>query len=54
VTTGRYDFNVAPSVAWAIHKAIPDRSSRCSRRAGTCPSTRSRTLLPGALEAFLK
>src|SRR6185436_2580482 len=23
VVTGRYDFNVAPSVAYAIHKAIP-------------------------------
>ena len=43
VVTGRYDFNVAPSVAWAIHKAIRSSSSPSSRRAATCRSARRST-----------
>lgn len=37
VITGRYDFNVAPSVAYAIHKAIPQSRFVVFERSGHLP-----------------
>ena len=37
VVTGRYDFNVAPSVAWAIHKAIPGSELAVFEKSGHLP-----------------
>ena len=37
VVTGRYDFNVAPSVAWAIHKAIPGSEFAVFEKSGHLP-----------------
>lgn len=37
VVTGRYDFNVAPSVAWEIHRAIPGSEFAVFERSGHLP-----------------
>lgn len=37
VVTGRYDFNVAPSVAWGIHKAIPGSALAIFEKSGHLP-----------------
>src|SRR5215470_16802512 len=37
VVTGRYDFNVAPSVAFAIHKAIPGSEFAVFEKSGHLP-----------------
>jgi proline iminopeptidase len=37
VVTGRYDFNVAPSVAWAIHRAIPGSELAVFEKSGHLP-----------------
>jgi proline iminopeptidase len=37
VVTGRYDFNVAPSVAWAIHRAIPSSELAVFEKSGHLP-----------------
>ncbi len=37
VVTGRYDFNVAPSVAWAIHKAITGSELAVFEKSGHLP-----------------
>jgi proline iminopeptidase len=37
VVTGRYDFNVAPSVAWAIHGAIPGSEFAVFEQSGHLP-----------------
>jgi proline iminopeptidase len=37
VVTGRYDFNVAPSVAYAIHKAIPGSDFAVFEKSGHLP-----------------
>jgi proline iminopeptidase len=37
VVTGRYDFNVAPSVAWAIHRAIPGSEFAVFEKSGHLP-----------------
>ncbi len=37
VVTGRYDFNVAPSVAFAIHQAIPGSELAVFERSGRLP-----------------
>jgi proline iminopeptidase len=37
VVTGRYDFNVAPSVAWAIHRAIPGSEFAVFEKSGHFP-----------------
>ena len=42
VVTGRYDFNVAPSVAWAIHKAIPGSEFAVFEKSGHFASLESR------------
>src|SRR5262249_13239412 len=37
VVTGRYDFNVAPSVAWGIHRAIPGSDLAVFEKSGHLP-----------------
>lgn len=37
VVTGRYDFNVAPSVAWTIHRAIPRSEFAVFEKSGHLP-----------------
>jgi proline iminopeptidase len=37
VVTGRYDFNVAPSVAWGIHRAIPGSELAVFEKSGHLP-----------------
>jgi pimeloyl-ACP methyl ester carboxylesterase len=37
VVTGRYDFNVAPSVAWSIHKAISGSEFSVFEKSGHLP-----------------
>jgi proline iminopeptidase len=37
VLTGRFDMNVAPSVAWKIHKAIPDSRFAVFEKSGHLP-----------------
>jgi proline iminopeptidase len=37
VVTGRYDFNVAPSVAWAIHQAVPHSEFAVFEKSGHLP-----------------
>ena len=37
VITGRYDFNVAPSTAWKIHKAIPGSQWVVFEKSGHLP-----------------
>jgi proline iminopeptidase len=37
VVTGRYDFNVAPAVAWAIHHAIPGSEFAVFEKSGHFP-----------------
>jgi proline iminopeptidase len=37
VVTGRYDFNVAPSVAWSIHGAIPGSEFAVFEQSGHLP-----------------
>lgn len=54
VVTGRYDFNVAPSVAWAIHKAIPGSEFAVFERSGHLPFYEEPDAFLERLEAFLK
>jgi len=54
VTTGRYDFNVAPSVAWAIHKAIPGSEFAVFEKSGHMPFYEEPDAFQARLEAFLK
>jgi len=54
VTTGRYDFNVAPSVAWAIHKAIPGSEFAVFEKSGHLPFYEEPEAFQTRLEAFLK
>ena len=37
VITGRFDFNVAPSTAWKIHKAIPGSRWEVFEKSGHLP-----------------
>ena len=37
VVTGRYDFNVAPSIAWGIHRAIPGSQFAVFEKSGHLP-----------------
>ena len=54
VVTGRYDFNVAPSVAWAIHKAIPGSEFAVFEKSGHMPFYEEPDAFQERLEAFLK
>jgi proline iminopeptidase len=53
VVTGRYDFNVAPSVAWGIHKSIPGSELAIFEKSGHLPFCEERDAFLKRLEAFL-
>lgn len=53
VMTGRYDMNVAPSVAWKIHKAIPGSRFVVLDRSGHLPFYEEPERFKQAVEEFL-
>ena len=53
VVTGRYDFNVAPSVAWKIHKAIPRSRFVVFEKSGHIPYFEERDEFVRVVEEFL-
>ena len=53
VITGRYDINVAPSVAYRIHKAIPGSRFAVFERSGHLPFFEEPREFVSLLEAFL-
>jgi len=53
VVTGRYDFNVAPSVAYAIHRAIPGSELAVFEKSGHLPYCEESDAFVGRVEAFL-
>jgi proline iminopeptidase len=53
VVTGRYDFNVAPSVAWGIHQAIPGSQMAVFEKSGHLPFCEEADAFVARLEAFL-
>jgi len=53
VVTGRYDMNVAPSVAWKIHQAIPGSSFHVFEKSGHLPYFEERAAFVATLEEFL-
>jgi len=53
VVTGRYDFNVAPSVAWAIHKAIPGSELAVFEKSGHLPFCEEPGAFLTRVETFL-
>src|SRR5262249_58665519 len=53
VITGRYDINVAPSVAYKIHKAIPGSKFVVFERSGHLPFFEEPEAFVRALESFL-
>ncbi len=53
VITGRYDINVAPSVAYKIHKAIPGSQFVVFEKSGHLPSYEEPEAFVRAVEAFL-
>ncbi len=53
VVTGRYDINVAPSVAYKIHKAIPGSKFVVFERSGHLPFYEEPEAFVRALEEFL-
>jgi proline iminopeptidase len=53
VITGRYDINVAPSVAWKIHKAIAGSQFVVFENSGHLPFYEEPEAFVRALEAFL-
>jgi pimeloyl-ACP methyl ester carboxylesterase len=53
VVTGRYDFNVAPSVAWGIHKAIPGSEFAVFEKSGHLPFCEESDGFVTRLDCFL-
>jgi proline iminopeptidase len=53
VATGRYDFNVAPSVAWAIHQAIPGAEFAVFEKSGHLPFCEEPDAFLSRVGAFL-
>lgn len=53
VATGRYDINVAPSVAYKIHKAIPGSQFVVFEKSGHLPFYEEPEAFVRAVEAFL-
>ena len=53
VVTGRYDMNVAPSVAWKIHKAIPGSRFVVFEKSGHVPYFEEPDRFVTTLEGFL-
>ena len=54
VVTGRYDFNIAPSVAYAIHKAIPGSDYAVFEKSGHLPFCEEPDAFIQRVEGFLK
>jgi proline iminopeptidase len=54
VITGRYDINVAPSVAWKIHKAIPGSQFAVFEQSGHIPYFEEPEAFATVLGAFLQ
>jgi proline iminopeptidase len=54
VFAGRYDINVAPLVAWKIHKAIPNSKFVVFERSGHIPYYEEPETFTAAVESFLK
>lgn len=53
VVTGRYDFNVAPSVAWSIQRAIPGAELAVFEKSGHLPFCEESDAFVSRVEAFL-
>lgn len=53
VVTGRYDFNVAPSVAWAIHRAIPGSEFAVFEQSGHLPQVEEEDAFVARVSGFL-
>lgn len=53
VLTGRFDANVAPSTAWAIHKAIPGSEFVAFEKSGHLPFLEERDEFVRTVEDFL-
>jgi len=53
VVTGRYDFNVAPSVAWAIHRSIPGSELAVFEKSGHLPFCEEPDAFLSRVQAFL-
>jgi proline iminopeptidase len=53
VVTGRYDFNVAPSVAWAIHRGIPGSEFAVFEQSGHLPFVEEEDGFVSRLTGFL-
>jgi proline iminopeptidase len=53
VVSGRYDFNVAPSVAWSIHRAIPGSELAVFEKSGHLPFCEEADAFVSRVEAFL-
>jgi proline iminopeptidase len=53
VVTGRYDINVAPSVAWKIHKAVPGSQFVVFEKSGHLPFYEEPEAFARAVETFL-
>jgi proline iminopeptidase len=53
VVTGRYDINVAPSVAWKIHKAVPGSQFAVFEKSGHLPFYEEPDAFAKTVETFL-
>ena len=53
VVTGRFDFNVAPSVAWSIHRAIPGSELAVFEQSGHLPYCDESAAFASRVERFL-
>ncbi|HUD73177.1 MAG TPA: alpha/beta fold hydrolase [Dongiaceae bacterium] len=53
VITGRYDFNVAPSIAWGIHRAIPGSEFAVFEKSGHLPFCEEPDAFVKRVEGFL-
>ena len=53
VVTGRYDFNVAPSVAWGIHRGIPGSELAVFEKSGHLPQVEEEDAFVARLTEFL-
>ncbi|HZN03370.1 MAG TPA: alpha/beta fold hydrolase [Candidatus Polarisedimenticolia bacterium] len=54
VATGRYDFNVAPSVAYAIHQKVPGSEFAVFEKSGHLPFCEESDAWVKRIEAFLR
>ena len=54
VVTGRYDFNVAPSVAYGIHRNVPGSEFAVFEKSGHLPFCEEPDLFVQRIDGFLK